>query len=42
MYKHILRAAALSLAAVAGTAAAQYPDKPVRLIVPFPPASRAT
>ncbi|AOB30359.1 hypothetical protein AKI39_06100 [Bordetella sp. H567] len=36
MFKHILRAAALSLAAIAGTAAAQYPSKPIRLIVPFP------
>lgn len=36
MFKHILGAAALSLAALGGAGAAQYPDKPIRLIVPFP------
>ncbi|ANN65956.1 Bug family tripartite tricarboxylate transporter substrate binding protein [Bordetella bronchialis] len=36
MFKHILGAAALSLAALGSAGAAQYPDKPIRLIVPFP------
>ncbi len=35
--KTILLAALLALAAGPGVAAAQYPTKPVRLIVPFPP-----
>ena len=33
----LIAAAALCLALVAGAAAADYPDRPIRLIVPFPP-----
>ena len=38
MFNKILVATGLALAIVAGTAHAQYPNKPVRLIVPFAPA----
>jgi len=34
-----LAAAALSFAAMAGTSQAAYPDKPIKLIVPYPPGS---
>ncbi len=37
IFARLITAAALVLALAAGAAAADYPDRPIRLIVPFPP-----
>jgi tripartite-type tricarboxylate transporter receptor subunit TctC len=37
IFARLIATAALVLALAAGAAAADYPDRPIRLIIPFPP-----
>jgi tripartite-type tricarboxylate transporter receptor subunit TctC len=41
MHRYVKHLAAAALAAISTTAFSQYPDKPIRLVVPFPPGGAA-